>query len=117
MQENEELKKRLDAMSQTQHPPRAQQVQQVQQHQDELDTSSWESVPSRTTPTTPTNHQTKDVNKVTPGGTRLPDGPPPIEKVEKDPIPPPLPPVPPMPLGDYEAGVNKCKNPWMRIWK
>jgi len=72
MQENEELRKRLDAMSQTQQPPRAQQVQQVQQHQDELDTSSWESVPSRTTPTTPTNHQTKDVNKVTPGGTRLP---------------------------------------------
>ena len=84
MQENEELRKRLDAMSKSQPSPRGQQVQQVQQ-QDELDTSSWESVPSRTTPTTPTNRQTKDVNKVTPGGTRLPDGPPPVDKVEKDP--------------------------------
>ena len=71
--------------------------------------------PSRTTPTTPTNRQTKDVNKVTPGGTRLPDGPPPVDKVEKDPMPPPLPPVPPMPLGDYEeyneAGANKWLGP------
>ena len=114
MQENEELRKRLDAMSKSQPSPRGQQVQQVQQ-QDELDTSSWESVPSRTTPTTPANLQTKDVNKVTPGGTRLPDGPPPVDKVEKDPMPPPLPPVPPMPLGDYEeyseAGVNKWLGP------
>ena len=114
MQENEELRKRLDAMSKSQPSPRLQQVAQVQQ-KDELDTSSWESVPSRTTPTTPTNRQTKDVNKVTPGGTRLPDGPPPVDKVEKDPMPPPLPPVPPMPLGDYEeyneAGANKWLGP------
>jgi hypothetical protein len=63
MHENEELRKRLDAMSQSQQPPRA---QQVQQHQDNLDTSNWESVPSRTAPTASTNRQTKDVNKVTP---------------------------------------------------
>jgi hypothetical protein len=110
MQENEELRKRLDAMSKSQPSPRVQQVQQ----QDELDTSSWEPVPSRTTPT-PTNRQTKDVNKVTPGGTRLPDGPPPVDKVEKDPMPPPVPPAPPMPMGDYEeyneAGVNKWLGP------
>ena len=86
MQENEELRKRLDAMSKSQPSSRAQQVQQAQQaqQQDELDTSSWESVPSRTTPKTPTNRQTKDVAKVTPGGTQLPDGPPPIDKVEKE---------------------------------
>ena len=91
-----------------------QRAQQGQQR-DELDTSSWESIPSRATPTTPTNRQTKDVAKVTPGGTQLPDGPPPIDKVEKDPMPPPLPPVPPMPFGGYEehneAGVNKWLGP------
>ena len=117
MQENEELRKRVDAMDKNQHPSHGQQVQRAQQGQqrDELDTSSWESIPSRATPTTPTNRQTKDVAKVTPGGTQLPDGPPPIDKVEKDPMPPPLPPVPPLPFGGYEehneAGVNKRLGP------
>ena len=59
------------------------------------------------------NRQTKDVNKVTPGGTRLPDGPPPIDQVEKDPMPPPLPPVPPMPLGDYEEYYQAGVNTWL----
>ena len=113
MQENEELRKRLDAMDKNQPSSHGQQGQHAQrdQQRDELDTSSWESIPSRATPTTPTNCQTKEVAKVTPGGTQLPDGPPPIGKVEKDPMPPPLPPVPPMPFGGYEehneVGVNK----------
>ena len=117
MQENEELRKRLDAINKNQPSSHGQQGQRAQQDQqrDELDTSSWESIPSRATPTTPTNRQTKDVAKVTPGGTQLPDGPPPIDKVEKDPTPPPLPPVPPMVFGGYEehneAGVNKWLGP------
>jgi len=103
MQENEELRKRLDAMSKTQPPSHTQQVHQAQQvqQQDEMNTSSWESIPPRATPTTPTNRQTKDVAKVTPGGTQLADGPPPIDKVEKEPMPPPVPPVPPLPFGGY----------------
>ena len=58
MQENEELRKRLDAMRKSQPSPRVQQVPQVQQ--DELGTSSWEPVPSRTTPTTPTTYEPPD---------------------------------------------------------
>jgi len=117
MQENEELRKRLDAIDKNQPSSHGQQGQRAQQDQqrEELDTSSWESIPSKATPTTPTNRQTKDVAKVTPGGTQLPDGPPPIDKVEKDPMPPPLPPVPPMLFGGYEehneAGVNKWLGP------
>ena len=71
IQENEELKKQMQLLSQSRLP---QQGQQVQPAQDELDTSSWESVPSRMTPTTPRNRPTKDIEKVTPGGTKLPEG-------------------------------------------
>ena len=86
MQENEELRKRLDAIDKNQPSSHEQQGQHAQQDQqrDELDTSSWESIPSRATTTTPTNRQTKDVAKVTPGGTQLPDGPLHIDKVEKE---------------------------------
>ena len=66
------------------------------------------------TPTTPKNCPIKDVEKVTPGGTKLPEGPP-IEKGEREPTPPPMPPVPPLPWGNYEvyneAGVNKWLSP------
>eukprot|EP00435_Cladocopium_sp_Y103_P058759 s975_g20.t1 len=74
IQENEDLQKKILAMERAQ--------QQGQQPSDELDTSR---------------------TKVTPGGTRLPEGPPPIEKKKRDPTPPPMPPVPPLPWGDYEA--------------
>ena len=100
IQENEELKKQMQLLSQSRLP---QQGQQVQPAQDELDTSSWESVPSRI------------IEKVTPGGTKLPEVPPPIEKGEREPTPPPMPPVPPLPWGNYEvyneAGVNKWLGP------
>eukprot|EP00435_Cladocopium_sp_Y103_P035138 s1047_g9.t1 len=36
-------------------------------------------------------------------GTRIPNGPPPIEKQQRDPTPPPMPPVPLLPRRDYEA--------------
>ena len=54
MQENEELRKRLDAIDKNQPSSHGQQGQHAQQDQqrDELDTSSWESIPSRATPTT-----------------------------------------------------------------
>ena len=105
----------MDAIDKNQPSSHGQQGQHVQQDQqcDELDTSSWESIPSRATPTTPTNRQTKDVAKDTPGGTQLPDGPPPIDKVEKDPMPPPLPPVPPMPFGGYEEHNEAWVNKWL----
>ena len=67
------------------------------------------------TPTTPRNCPSKDIEKVTPGGTKLPEGPPPIEKGEREPTPPPMPPVPPLPWGNYEVynegGVNKWLGP------
>ena len=67
------------------------------------------------TPTTPRNCPSKDIEKVTPGGTKLPEGLPPIEKGEREPTPPPMPPVPPLPWGNYEvyneAGVNKWLGP------
>ena len=67
------------------------------------------------TSTTPKNCPTKDVEKVTPGGTKLPEGPPPIEKGEREPTPPPMTPVPPLPCGSYEvyneAGVSKWLGP------
>ena len=73
IQENDELKKKMQRLSQSRLPQQDQQVQSAQA-QDELDTSSWESVPSRMTPTIPRNCPAKDIEKVTPGGTKLPEG-------------------------------------------
>ena len=64
------------------------------------------------TPTTPRNCPSKDIEKVTSGGTKLPEGPPPIEKGEREPPPPPMPPVPPLPWGSYEV-YNEAGVKWL----
>ena len=42
-------------------------------------------------PSTSANRQTKDVQTFTIGGAKLPDGPPPFDKVENDRMPPSTP--------------------------